>query len=88
MKAKLTLLLDKGIIEDAKEYAAENDTSISRMFELFIKATLAKVAPKKSKRRKKVHPDVERLVGIIKLPKDFDYKKAREEYLAEKYGFK
>jgi len=86
MKAKLTLLLDKGTIEEAKEYAAENDTSLSRMFEQFIQATLDKVSRKKPVRRKKSHPDVQRLIGIIKLPKDFDYKKAREEYLTEKYN--
>ena len=86
MKAKLTLLLDKGTIEEAKEYAAESDRSLSRMFEQFIRATLDKVSSKKPKRRKKSHPDVQRLVGIIKLPRDFDYKKAREEYLTEKYN--
>ena len=49
MKAKLTLLLDKVTIEEAKEYAAENDTSLSRMFEQFLRATFSK---KKSVTRK------------------------------------
>jgi Family of unknown function (DUF6364) len=86
MKAKLTLLVDKGVIADAKEYAAEHDTSLSRMFEEFLLATFSKVSSKKPKRRKKSHPDVARLRGIISLPPNYDYKLDRMDYLVKKYG--
>ncbi|MEO8067284.1 MAG: DUF6364 family protein [Flavobacteriales bacterium] len=88
MKAKLTLLLDKGTIEEAKKYAAENDTSLSRMFEQFLRSLQPTKFIKRGKEapKRKLSPEVERLSGIIKLPDDFDIKKGYGDYLAKKYG--
>lgn len=84
MKAKLTLLLDKGIIEDAKEYAADNDTSLSRMFEDFLKATFSD-RKRSAKYRRKVSAKVRSLRGIITVPANLDHKEAYADHLAKKY---
>lgn len=84
MKTKLTLLVDKGVIEDAKEYAADNDTSLSRMFEEFLRSAFGKKRVS-SKQAKKVSAKVRSLRGIISLPADADYKKEYAGHLAKKY---
>ena len=35
---------------------------------------------------KELHPDIAKLKGIIKVPKNFDYKKSVGEYLLKKYN--
>ena len=83
MKAKLTLLLDKGTIEEAKEYAAENDTSLSRMFEQFLRATFSK---KKSVTRKIEVSDYVKSLSInIDVPKAYDLKKEYAKHVAKRY---
>jgi len=83
MKAKLTLLLDKATIEEAKEYAAENDTSLSRMFENFLKATFGK---KKSARKKiEISDYVKSLSTKLDLPKAYDIKKEYAKHVAKRY---
>ncbi|MCO6481735.1 MAG: hypothetical protein J5I62_02965 [Flavobacteriales bacterium] len=84
MKAKLTLLLDKGIIEDAKEYAADHDTSLSRMFEDFLRATFSN-RKRSLRHRRKVSAKVRSLRGIIVAPANLDHKEAYAEHLAKKY---
>lgn len=83
MKAKLTLLLDKGTIEEAKEYAAENDTSLSRMFEQFLKATFGK---RKSVSKKiEVSDYIKSLSTDLDLPKAYDLKKEYAKHVAKRY---
>ena len=88
MKAKLTLSLDKGTIDEAKEYAAEHDTSLSLLIEQLLRSLWND--PKKGKKTgaksRKLSPEVERLSGIIKVPKDLDIKKEYGDHLAKKYG--
>jgi hypothetical protein len=81
MEAKLTLKLDKGVIEKAKEYAKKKNISLSRMVERYFKA----VVEKKQDKEKKYSPLVEELSGIINLDKDFDFKEDYTNYLIEKY---
>lgn len=81
MEAKLTLKLDKGIIDRAKEFAKNKNISLSRMVERYFKA----VVDKKPDKEKKYSPLVEELSGIIRLDKDFDFKDDYTGYLIEKY---
>jgi hypothetical protein len=81
MKAKLTLKLDKGVIEKAKQYAKKKNISLSRMVERYFKA----VVEKKQDKEKKYSPLVEELSGIINLDKDFDFREDYTNYLIEKY---
>ncbi len=83
MNTKLTLTLDKEIIEMAKVYAKEKGQSLSEMVENFFKLVTV------SRRRineKQLSPRVKKLRGIIKTDEIIDYKKILTEELSGKYG--
>jgi hypothetical protein len=85
MNTKLTLKLDKDVIESAKKYAAKQKTSVSWLFENYIKAiTTMQVSNKKSEIT--ISDFVKSIpIGNGEIPADFDYKKDRQDYLVEKY---
>ncbi len=82
MDKKLTLSLDQTIIEKAKKYAKENNTSLSKMVEAYFDL-LTNIESNKNELL--ITPLVESLCGVIELPEDFDYKKSKAAYLLEKY---
>ncbi|HRQ39697.1 MAG TPA: DUF6364 family protein [Chloroflexota bacterium] len=76
-KKKLTLRVDGQLIEQAKEYATANNTSISQLVEVYLRDL--------SRREVMRHtPLVQRLTGII--PSESDTDEARFQYLMDKYG--
>lgn len=79
MDTKLTLKLDKLIIESAKEYAKEKNISLSKMIENYLQAIT-------NKRNKEIEisPLVQSLIGVIGQQKN-DYKKDYTDYLSKKY---
>jgi hypothetical protein len=80
MDTKLTLKLEQDIIEKAKDYAKLRKISLSKLIENYLQRITNE--PKESE---KITPLVKSLTGIIKLPKDFDHKKAYADYLTSKY---
>jgi hypothetical protein len=80
MDKKLTLSLDKTIIESAKNYAKSNNISLSKLIESYL-TTLTK----RKRNSTEITPLVESLSGVISLDRDFDVKDAYAEYLIEKY---
>jgi hypothetical protein len=80
MDTKLTLNVDKSVIERAKEYAKSHKISLSKLIETY----LASLTNKKSQETE-ITPLVESLTGVIELDKDFDYKNGYSDYLMEKY---
>lgn len=80
MDTKLTLNVDKAVIERAKEYARSQKISLSRLIESYLDS----LTSKKSK-DVEITPLVESLSGVIKLDKDFDYKNGYTDFLIEKY---
>ena len=80
MDKKLTLSLDKSIIESAKNYAKSNNISLSKLIESYL-TTLTK----RKKSLTEITPLVESLSGVINLDEDFDVKDAYTDYLIEKY---
>ncbi len=86
MDTKLTLKLDKEVIEKAKEYAAKQKISVSWLFENYIKAI---TSTNKNEEREEI--EISDFVKSISLknggiPADFDYKKERQDYLINKYN--
>ena len=89
---KLTLSVDKGTINLAKQLASENNTSVSKLFK-----ELINTFPRKAK---KADPLIEKYENVeipdwirqltinpeIELSDDADYKDLKYEYLKEKYG--
>lgn len=80
MDTKLTLKLDAQIIEEAKRYASESNTSLSKLVENYLSA----ITSANSKKRK-VNPIVESLTGIITLDNKKDYRESYTKYLIKKY---
>ncbi|WP_396596253.1 DUF6364 family protein [Dokdonia sp. R86516] len=82
MNTKLTLTIEKEIIERAKNYAKEKNRSLSDIIENYLK-TLTK--EERKNKSKKLNPAVESLRGSFKMPKDMDYKKELKNRLEKKY---
>lgn len=83
MNTKLTLTIEKEVIDIAKEYAKEKGQSLSEMVENYFK--FVTVSRKKIK-EKQLSSKVRKLRGIIKTDQNFDYKKILTEELSKKYG--
>lgn len=86
MSTKLTLSIsDKNLIEEAKQYAKEQDLSLSRIIEDYLKSLTSRRKVGNSKNLT-ISPIVESLVGIIKTgEKEIDFKKERLDRLEKKY---
>lgn len=79
MNTKLTLNLNKGVIEEAKEYAKSNGVSLSKLIESYLDSLA-----KSSASSIKISPLVESLTGVIPSLK-YDDKKDYRDFLTEKY---
>ena len=85
MDTKLTLKLDKSVIEKAKIYAAQHKHSLSFLIENYLKAVTS-TGKNETFEEIKISEFVKSIsIGNGEIPVDFDYKKARQEYLIEKY---
>ncbi len=84
MDAKLTLKLDKFVIDRAKEYASSHKRSLSRMIESYLKSLIDKDS-QYSKDDIEISPFVKSMTTGVKMPADLDYKKAYGDYLSNKY---
>ena len=80
MDTKLTLILDKIIIEQAKTYAKTNKVSLSKLIESYL-ASLTN----KYKNDVEITPLVKSLSGVISLENDVDTKSDYTDFLIEKY---
>ena len=81
MDVKLTLSLDKRVIDQAKKYARRNNTSLSKLIENY----LGKVTSS-DKENTKISPLVKSLSGVVDLSRMEDRKKGYTDYLNEKYN--
>lgn len=80
MDTKLTLNLDKTVIEKAKEYAKTHKISLSRLIESYLSSLVIK-----KNKEIEITPLVKSLSGVVTLDKDFNYKESYTDYLIEKY---
>ncbi len=80
MNTKLTLNVDRRVIERAKEYAKLRKISLSKLIESYLSSLTTN-----KKQDIEITPLVESLSGVIKLDKDFDYKESYTDYLIDKY---
>ncbi len=84
MDAKLTLKLDKYVIDKAKNYTSSQKRSLSRLIESYLKS-LIDTDNIQSQNDIEISPFVKSMQTGVKLPADLDYKKAYGDYLSEKY---
>ena len=81
MNKKLTLSVDDIVIERAKAYAEDNNESLSKLVENYFRL----LTTSREKKEHEISPLVRDLMGSIDVPKEFDYKKAKYEYLESRY---
>ena len=79
MDTKLTLSLNKDVIQKAKDYAKANNTSLSNLIESYLS-----VLVKDREEQPTITPLVKSLIGVIDLNGE-DPKEAYRNHLAEKY---
>lgn len=80
MDTKLTLNVDKAVIEQAKEYAKSHKISLSKLIESYLSSLIVKKSLDVE-----ITPLVKSLSGVVRLDKDFDYKKEYTDFIMEKY---
>jgi len=82
MDTKLTLKLDKNVIDKAKDYAASHKRSLSRIIESYLKSL---VMQDDLNDKFEISPFVKNLATGVNMPTDLDYKKEYANHLSEKY---
>lgn len=83
MNTKLTLTIEKEVIDIAKEYAKEKGQSLSEMVENYFKML---TSGKRKMNEKQLSPNVRKLRGIIKADNDLNYEDILTEELSKKHG--
>lgn len=81
MNTKLTLSLNKDIIQQAKTYAKEHNISLSFIVENYLQKIIAEYKTDDSSKGSIVNE----LSGIISLNSNIDFKDDYTDYLTEKY---
>jgi len=82
MDTKLTLKLDKEVIDKAKTYASQHQISLSKLIEAYLKSITSK---EEKAKQIPISAFVKSLSSPSGIPADYDYKKDYQEYLEEKY---
>lgn len=86
MNTKLTLTLEKDVIEKAKEYATLQGQSLSSLVENYFKHLTLEKEEEPSKEHQNPLPDsFLKLKGCLKHEGEFDYKEELTKALMEKY---
>jgi len=79
MTTKLTLTVEKTVIERAKSYAKKTRRSLSELIENFFETNT------EENNNTDLSPKLQKLVGSVKLPEDFDEKKELRSAIEKKH---
>jgi len=80
METKLTLRLKKKVIDQAKRYADDHETSLSKLIENYLEAVTSA-----SVEEDHISPLVKSLSGIIQVQHNTDLKEEYRKHISEKY---
>lgn len=80
MITKLTLTIDDSVISIAKKYAKKKGKSLSDIVENYLKSLTSK-----ENKEENISPRILKLMGVIELPGNFNYKKELAKSLVKKY---
>ena len=84
MNTKLTLTIEKEVIDRAKKYAKEEKRSLSDIIENYLKM-LTQSKSELNVNEQELNPLVASLRGSFKMPKDMDYQKELNKRREDKY---
>lgn len=80
MTTKLTLTIEENVISSAKMYARKKGKSLSNLVENYLKSIGSDETDLNS-----LSPEIRKLMGVIKLPQNFNYKEELKSSLSKKY---
>ncbi len=81
MNTKLTLTIDRSVIQDAKKYAQKNRRSLSDLVENYFKI----LVNEEPTDQEELTPLVRSMKGAFKISRGIDYKKELTSSLSKKY---
>ncbi len=81
MNTKLTLSVDKQVIERAKLYAQKTGRSLSELVSVYFESLIYD-----EEKTRNISPKIKKLLGSVKLPNDFDEENERRSYLEKKHS--
>ena len=84
MDAKLTLKLDKEVIDKAKDYASSQHRSLSRIIESYLRSLIFK-NNSEAKDGIEICPFVKSMATGVNVPADFDDKQEYSRHIEQKY---
>ena len=79
MTTKLTLTVEKSVIEKAKSYAKHTGRSLSDIVEKYLETITLDDSDVK------VSPNLKKIIGAVKLPEGFDEDRELRDYLERKH---
>ncbi|MBK8981672.1 MAG: hypothetical protein IPM38_04955 [Ignavibacteria bacterium] len=82
MNTKLTLKLNNKVIEQAKIYAKEKDTSLSKLIESYLEY----LTSKNSSDANEITPLVKSISGVLQSGKNLNVKKEYKKHILKKYS--
>lgn len=77
MKVKLTLALEKAVVEKAENFAQKTGRSLSDLIKSYLESL--------DQEHSELSPNLRKLVGAVQLPDDFDEKEEMRFGLEEKH---
>lgn len=80
MTSKLTLTVEEGVIKKAKSYAKQTGRSLSELVENYLN-----ILTDEDKDMQQISPKLEKIIGAVKLPDDFDEKTELRAYFENKH---
>lgn len=80
MTSKLTLTVEKSVIEKAKSYAKKTGRSLSELIEKYLDTIT-----REENDDKELSPKMKKIVGAVTLPNDFDEEKELSSYFEKKH---
>lgn len=79
MTTKLTLTVEKSVIEGAKQYAKDTGRSLSELIESYLETII------EDKQKTESSAKLKKIVGAVKLPKNFNEEKELRSYFENKH---
>jgi macrodomain Ter protein organizer (MatP/YcbG family) len=79
MTTKLTLTVEKSVIERAKSYAKNTGRSLSELIENYLENITSE------NKVENMSPKLKKIVGSVKLPSDFNEKEELRSYFESKH---
>lgn len=79
MTTKLTLTVEKAIIDRAKSYAKSTGRSLSEIIENYLELIT------QESDNEKLSPKLRKIAGAVKLPKNFNEEKELRDYFEKKH---